>query len=58
MEFQRGNVVQITTKKIKKTGVVTITNLLGVGVAVQFDDKHVAFFGSQIKHLEFLRPAW
>ena len=45
-------------KKLKKTGVVTITNLLGVGVAVQFGDKHVAFFGSQIKHLEFLRPAW
>ena len=58
MEFQKGNIVQVTTKKIKKTGVVTITNLLGVGVAVQFDDKHVAFFGSQIKHLEFLRPAW
>ena len=58
MEFQRGNVVQVTTKKFKKIGVVTLTNLLGVGVAVQFDDKHVAFFGSQIKHLEFLRPAW
>ena len=58
MEFQRGNVVQFTTKKIKKIGVVTLTNLLGVGVAVQFHDKHIAFFGSQIKHLEFLRPAW
>ena len=57
MEFQRGNVVQITTKKIKKIGVVTITNLLGVGVAVQFDDKHVAFFGSQIKHLQLVHPS-
>ena len=58
MEFQKGNVVQVTTKKIKKIGVITLTNLLGVGIAVQFDDKHVAFFGKQIKHLEFLRPTW
>ena len=56
MEFQKGNIVLFTTKKIKKTGVVTLTNLLGAGVAVQFGDKHVAFFGSQIKYLQLVHP--
>ena len=58
MEFQKGNVVQVMTDNFKKIGVVTLTNLLGVGVAVQFDDKHMAFFGKHLKHLEFLRQAW
>ena len=56
MEFQKGNIVLFTTKKIKKTGVVTLTNLLGAGVAVQFGDKHVAFFGKQIKFLQLVHP--
>ena len=57
MEFQRGNVVQVTTKKFKKIGVVTLTNLLGAGVAVKFGDKHVAFFGKQIKFLQLVHPS-
>ena len=56
MEFQKVMSCDLPQKKLKKIGVVTLTNLLGVGVAVQFGDKHVAFFGSQIKYLQLVHP--